>query len=290
VVSMGSQFPLGAGGLDALTGLLDQRDHDEALKKLSEKIEEQIKTKDPSKMQALLMLLRMLSPEDLLMLLAMMKPEIFQSLMDAMGQTGFNAKGQQNAGGATPQDSFRAPAAPRAQPVSSGGGSSGGSSGGGGTTGHTSGDGHVHGSSSPGTGGANPSGTTTAPSGPVPDLGNVVPGQDGVPSGLRPNAARGAAVARKVFNFDGTIGGVGSRPGPSDHPSGNAIDLMTNSNTQLGNSMKDYYVQHAQELGVKYVIFQQRIYSPSNGWRGAPMEDRGSPTANHMDHVHISFN
>jgi hypothetical protein len=38
-----------------------------------------------------------------------------------------------------------------------------------------------------------------------------------------------------------------------------------------------------------YIIYRQRIWDvrmPSSGW--VPMEDRGSITANHYDHVHIS--
>jgi hypothetical protein len=38
---------------------------------------------------------------------------------------------------------------------------------------------------------------------------------------------------------------------------------------------------------VKYIIWRQRIWYPSSGtWRG--MADRGSATANHYDHVHVS--
>jgi hypothetical protein len=43
------------------------------------------------------------------------------------------------------------------------------------------------------------------------------------------------------------------------------------------------------ELGVKYVIFEQKIYGSWTGWKAERMEDRGGPTANHMDHPHISF-
>ncbi len=41
--------------------------------------------------------------------------------------------------------------------------------------------------------------------------------------------------------------------------------------------------------GIDYIISRQRIFNPeiSNAWR--VMADRGSPTQNHMDHVHISF-
>ena len=46
---------------------------------------------------------------------------------------------------------------------------------------------------------------------------------------------------------------------------------------------------NAARLGIMYVIYRQHIWDvrmPSSGWR--PMEDRGSITANHFDHVHIS--
>ena len=44
-----------------------------------------------------------------------------------------------------------------------------------------------------------------------------------------------------------------------------------------------------QELGVNYVMYAQRIWSvdrASEGWRY--VEDRGSVTANHYDHVHVT--
>jgi len=44
--------------------------------------------------------------------------------------------------------------------------------------------------------------------------------------------------------------------------------------------------RNREELGVSYVIWRQRIDTGS-GFR--PMADRGSPTANHFDHVHVSF-
>lgn len=39
-----------------------------------------------------------------------------------------------------------------------------------------------------------------------------------------------------------------------------------------------------QALSIKYVIWRQWI-NYGNGWES--MEDRGSPTANHLSHVHI---
>ena len=55
-------------------------------------------------------------------------------------------------------------------------------------------------------------------------------------------------------------------------------------------SVKVFSVQaHARELGVTYVIYEQQIWlagNPTSQW--TTMEDRGSRTANHYDHVHVS--
>lgn len=76
--------------------------------------------------------------------------------------------------------------------------------------------------------------------------------------------------------------GIGSRGGQSDHPDGYALDFMTTE----GDSIADCVVDNSDALGVSYVIWNQRINSGS-GWES--MEDRGGATANHEDHVHISF-
>jgi hypothetical protein len=76
--------------------------------------------------------------------------------------------------------------------------------------------------------------------------------------------------------------GVGSRGGQSDHPDGYALDFMTTS----GDAIADCLVENKDDLGVSYVIWDQRINTGS-GWER--MEDRGGATANHEDHVHISF-
>jgi len=78
--------------------------------------------------------------------------------------------------------------------------------------------------------------------------------------------------------------GVAGRGGPSDHPSGLAIDFMVNRAT--GDALARCALQNMDALGVKYVIWEQRI-NFGHGWR--PMADRGGITANHFDHVHVSF-
>ena len=55
--------------------------------------------------------------------------------------------------------------------------------------------------------------------------------------------------------------------------------------------MADWARAHAGELNLYDIIWAQHIWTPvrsSEGWRSMP--DRGSPTANHYDHVHISVN
>ncbi|GAB3449759.1 hypothetical protein GCM10027517_36360 [Phycicoccus ginsengisoli] len=80
----------------------------------------------------------------------------------------------------------------------------------------------------------------------------------------------------------------GFRAGDMDHGTGNAVDAMVGSRAQ-GDAVAAYVMQHAGELNVKYIIWYQRIWYPSSGtWKA--MSDRGSPTANHMDHVHVSVN
>jgi hypothetical protein len=76
---------------------------------------------------------------------------------------------------------------------------------------------------------------------------------------------------------------------PTGHPAGLALDYMVGATRiPLGDAVARYHVAHWKELCVKYVIWQQRILtSPKGSWK--PMADRGSPTANHLDHVHVSY-
>jgi hypothetical protein len=78
--------------------------------------------------------------------------------------------------------------------------------------------------------------------------------------------------------------GVAGRAGTSDHPGGLAVDFMVDRAT--GDRLAACALENMDALGIKYVIWEQRI-NHGNGWK--PMEDRGGATANHFDHVHISF-
>lgn len=103
--------------------------------------------------------------------------------------------------------------------------------------------------------------------------------------GLKPRAmvVYNAVTAKWSFS---SIGGyrASSR---SNHQFGGAIDFMTFSDTAKGRAVADYLVQNAAAFKVDHIIYQQKIWTPYRPfWR--PMADRGSPTQNHMDHVHVS--
>ncbi len=87
------------------------------------------------------------------------------------------------------------------------------------------------------------------------------------------------------------------RPGSSgEHPEGRACDFMLSSGgampssagVQKGYAIAEWATANAERLGIMYVIYRQRIWDIRTGGGWESMEDRGSVTANHYDHVHIS--
>jgi septal ring factor EnvC (AmiA/AmiB activator) len=109
---------------------------------------------------------------------------------------------------------------------------------------------------------------------------------------LTPNAKRIYGLVVRTFDVY-SIGGwrpYGSVPG-SDHPRGRAIDVMTWSNRSLGWRIANWAAGNAWALGVKYVIFNGRIWTRGRGWHGYrhPSDPCNcNPTLRHDDHVHIS--
>ena len=109
--------------------------------------------------------------------------------------------------------------------------------------------------------------------------------------GARVNGLTAAAHALKVdisrrFNIPmGNIGGYRPEDGYGEHSTGRALDVMTYSDVRKGYAVKDYVMANARNFGLKWMIWQQRMWYP--GGRNEGMGDRGSPTQNHMDHVHI---
>ena len=116
--------------------------------------------------------------------------------------------------------------------------------------------------------------------------GAPCPGGSSVESGLTPDAIRvHRALCHRYPQFTSFLG---LRSSSGYHGQGRAIDGMI-SNSTVGWDAARWLRANAKSLGVMEVIYRQQIWTvqrSSDGWR--PMSDRGSPTANHMDHVHVS--
>lgn len=103
-------------------------------------------------------------------------------------------------------------------------------------------------------------------------------------SGMSDNAVAVINEVKRSFPQLTDIGGY--RAGdPGDHGTGHAVDVMCG--TSDGDALAAHLQGMAGTLHITYIIWKQRIWYPGrSGWE--PMEDRGSATANHYDHVHIS--
>ena len=104
---------------------------------------------------------------------------------------------------------------------------------------------------------------------------------------VKPHVKAAAEEVGNKFNVS-RIYGFGQRPGnsTSDHPLGLALDYV--SSGSQGDAIASYVQANYQRLSVKYIIWEQRVWYPGKQW--AHMADRGSISANHFDHVHVSFN
>lgn len=112
------------------------------------------------------------------------------------------------------------------------------------------------------------------------------------PDGSVENGLTSAAVRvyRAVCHNFPQITSYGGYDNHGEHSSGRAIDIMT-SDVALGTQIADFLRAHASDLNLYDVIWRQHIWTPergSEGWRSMP--SRGSATANHYDHVHVSVN
>ena len=115
-------------------------------------------------------------------------------------------------------------------------------------------------------------------------------------NGLTPHTKKmKVALAKKfgITNFSLFRAGDDDGTGHG-HNSGMAVDFMVYSDSAKGDQLAEYLTKHMDELGVYYVIWKQRfympqqnIYGPANTWNIMP--NRGGVTANHYDHVHVSF-
>lgn len=123
----------------------------------------------------------------------------------------------------------------------------------------------------------------------TPASGNTIP----TDTNLQPQAE---AFRQEIAAKFGITNIGGYREGdPDDHGKGLAVDVMVPTSSQLGDQVAQYAIDNMDRAGISYVIWKQQfympvdnIYGPANTWNQMP--DRGGDTANHYDHVHISFN
>ena len=112
-------------------------------------------------------------------------------------------------------------------------------------------------------------------------------GTSSVMDGLTADADK---VYMAVCNAFPQVSVYGGRDPHGEHVSGKAIDIMI-SDVEGGTAIANFLRAHAGELNLYNVIWRQHIWTPvrsGEGWRA--MSSRGSATANHMDHVHVSVN
>ena len=122
----------------------------------------------------------------------------------------------------------------------------------------------------------------------TPASGNTIP----TDPNLQPQAE---AFRQEIAAKFGITNIGGYREGdPDDHGKGLAVDVMVPTSSQLGDQVAQYAIDNMDRAGISYVIWKQQfympvdnIYGPANTWNQMP--DRGGDTANHYDHVHISF-
>lgn len=108
-------------------------------------------------------------------------------------------------------------------------------------------------------------------------------------------AAKLAQQLSSEFTADGLAFSSDPRPGPAiDHAEGRAVDVLILDYTSphmidIGNGIENRALElgEAGEYPVSYVAWQQHYREP--GGNAIPMEDRGSATQNHLDHLHISL-
>ena len=98
-----------------------------------------------------------------------------------------------------------------------------------------------------------------------------------------------AQFKNEVANAYGITSFSTYRPGDAgDHGQGLAVDFIVPVGSALGDEIAQYAINQIGSSKISYVIWKQQIYGDWNmSWQ--MMEDRGSITANHMDHVHVSF-
>jgi len=117
-----------------------------------------------------------------------------------------------------------------------------------------------------------------------PTLGGTCTNGSSVPSGVH----TGVVLVHEAVcaNFP-QITSYGTFRGDGEHAQGRAVDVMISGET--GWQVADFLRANYAALDIEYIIYAQNIWSVERGGEGwRSMSDRGSITANHYDHVHVT--
>jgi len=117
-----------------------------------------------------------------------------------------------------------------------------------------------------------------------------------VERGLTPDALNFARCTAAKFDIaTGNVLGLGNRAAnpKSDHPNGRAIDLMVpdwRTTSATGDEWAQFAIDNAEAFGVKYVIWNARVWLASTGeWESYSHPSGATDATNmHLDHVHVS--
>lgn len=119
------------------------------------------------------------------------------------------------------------------------------------------------------------------------------------PGVLQPDAQR--VIAALKGRTGDTVSAIHTiRSGSSGHSSGKAVDLMirdykNRARVAQGDKLAQFLLDNRIQLGIYYLIWQDRIWLPTTGW--TPYSDSGkygnqftgnwNDTTRHMDHIHV---
>lgn len=103
---------------------------------------------------------------------------------------------------------------------------------------------------------------------------------------MKPHVAEVGHLVQDRFDVDTVYGYRPSAIDRQGHPAGLALDFMVPVRSAQGDEIAAYLLAHQDEFAVKYVIWDRQL-NYGSGW--SLMEDRGGITANHYDHVHVTF-
>lgn len=112
------------------------------------------------------------------------------------------------------------------------------------------------------------------------------PSGSGMEAGLQPDTIK---VHRAVCALFPQVTRYLGKGGGGEHRTGRAVDIMVYGDSALGYKIAAFAQKNARALGISQVIWHQHIWTvqrSGDGWRS--MHNRGSATANHMNHVHVT--